>query len=111
MPRLERCLVGAALWMPVTAQAQKIAPAHTASGDLVGTRAGDVRIFLSVPYACLPLAICDGKPGKMSRRQHELKRWLPRYPSGALNSAGFSWCSFRISSPNSVLAHANQGRV
>ncbi len=37
------------------AQAQKITAVHTASGDLLGTRAGDVRVFLGVPYAAPPV--------------------------------------------------------
>ena len=53
MKWMEWCLVASALLIPV-AQAQKTAPVHTASGDLVGTRSGDVRVFLGVPYAAPP---------------------------------------------------------
>ena len=52
----KRCLgAGAALLLVTAAQAQKLSPAHTASGDLVGTRTGGVRTFLGVPYAAPPV--------------------------------------------------------
>ena len=51
---MERLLAGAALLL-TAAHAQKVTAVHTLSGDLVGTRAGDVRIFLGVPFAAPPV--------------------------------------------------------
>ena len=51
---LNRCTLMAALLL-TAAHAQKLPAVHMASGDLVGTRSGDVRIFLGVPYAAPPV--------------------------------------------------------
>ena len=53
MKWMERCLAASALLL-LAAQAQKVAPIHTASGDLLGTRSGDVHVFLGVPFAAPP---------------------------------------------------------
>lgn len=51
---LTRWIAGAVV-MAAAAQAQRVAAVHTESGDLVGTRSGDVRIFLGVPFAAPPV--------------------------------------------------------
>jgi para-nitrobenzyl esterase len=58
--RIMRCvkvrfLYVAAAMLLTSAHAQSNKPVHTDSGDLIGTRSGDVRIFLGVPYAAPPV--------------------------------------------------------
>ena len=50
----KQCTLLAALLLSA-AHAQKMPLVHTASGDLAGKRAGDVRMFLGVPYAAPPV--------------------------------------------------------
>ena len=47
--------LGGTVLLATAAQAQKVTAVHTASGDLVATRAGDVRVYLGVPFAEPPI--------------------------------------------------------